>query len=200
MNPSLQAETVLGSSRGALIVSIFGGIWLCWGLSIIGAFTPARVAALVVIEIAFLAGSVYFIRKGGELRKQRPPLPEAARRKITKWYWITVVAEVVLILAAVNVAANIHRPELIPDWIAIVVGLHFFPLAKIFRAPSMAYIGTAMVLWCVFCWIAFRGNTLGAAAAFGAGALLWIASASALLRARKSVRALHQAQPATIPE
>ncbi|MGH9740476.1 MAG: hypothetical protein ACRD4X_18100 [Candidatus Acidiferrales bacterium] len=199
MDSALQVETALGAGRGALIVSIFGCGWLVWGLFIIGAFTPVRIVALGVIELAFLDGAVYFIRKGRTLRKQYPRLPQAVTRNTAKWYWIIVAAEVVAIAIAANVAIDLRRPELIPDWIAILVGLHFLPLAKIFHARSMAYVGAAMVLWSILCWIAFRSDALAAAVVFGAGVLVWIASGLALRRARAAVRSLSHQRPATIP-
>jgi Family of unknown function (DUF7010) len=190
MEPSLAAETVLGSARGALFVAMFAGVWFYWGLLLVNALTMPRGVAIGVVEILLLGAAAHLIRKGRALRKQFPPSSETTRGSASKWFWIVVIAEVALILIAVNIAANLHHPELIPALIAIVVGLHFLPLAKVFHAPSMAYIGSAIVLWCVVCWILFRGNALGAAAALGTGALLWIACISGLRRARKAARSL----------
>jgi Family of unknown function (DUF7010) len=199
MDPSLGAEFVVGSSRGALIVAMFAGVWLYWGLSLANAFTVPRGVAVGVVEIVLLGGGMYFIRTGRALRRRYPPLSKSARRSVSKWFWMVVIAEVVLILIAVNAAAALHRPELIPESIAIVVGLHFLPLAKVFHAPPMAYIGSAIVVWCIVCWILFRGDALGAAAALGTGALLWISCASALLRARETARSLSAASIPAAP-
>lgn len=191
MDTSLQAEIVLGSGRGAMIVAIFAGAWLYWGLLIARALTLPRGIAIGVVELLLFAGASYFIRKGRTLRARYAPLPKEITRNVSgKWFLIVVVAEIALACAAAGEAASLRRFELIPDWIAIVVGLHFLPLAKIFHAVSMAHIGAAMVLWSTGCWIFFRGNALGAAAALGAGALLWIACVASLLRARNSARSL----------
>jgi hypothetical protein len=190
MDPSLQAEAVLNDGRGAIAVAIFAAAWMYWGLFIARALTLPRVIAIAVVALALLAGAAYFIRKGKELRAQYPPLPKKITRGAGKWYLIAVIVEVALAIVAGGTAASLHRFELIPDWIAIVVGLHFLPLAKIFRATFMVYIGTAMVLWSVLCWILLRGNTLGAAAAFGTGALLWISCVMSLVRARTAARSL----------
>jgi hypothetical protein len=190
MDPSLQAEAILNDGRGAIAVAMFAVPWLYWGLLIARALTPPRVIAVALVALVLLAAATYFIRKGKELRAQYPPLPKEITRGAGKWYLIAVIAEVALAIVAGGTAASLRRFELIPDWIAIIVGLHFLPLAKIFHATFMVYIGTAMVLWSVACWIFFHSNALGAAAALGTGALLWVACILHMLRARTAARSL----------
>ena len=194
MDPSLQAEAVFQDAQGAFLVATFGAVWLCWGLLIARELTPPRGIAIGVVALLLLAVSTFLIRKGKELRAQYPSLPKEITRGAGKWYLIAVIVEVALAIVAGGTAASLHRFELIPDWIALVVGLHFLPLAKIFRATFMAYIGTAMVLWSIACWIFFRGNALGAAAALGTGALLWIACVVHMVRARHAARAIRFAR------
>jgi len=57
-------------------------------------------------------------------------------------------------------ANRLHRADLAPDWCAMIVGLHFLPLAKIFRAPNLSVLGSLMMLWCALCWALFRSNTI----------------------------------------
>lgn len=91
---------------------------------------------------------------------------------------------------ALIVANRLHRLDLATDWCAIVVGLHFLPLAKIFRARHLGIIGILMTLWCVLCWSLFRSNALVISVTVGTGILLWAASASALFRAHKIAHSL----------
>jgi hypothetical protein len=200
MDPSLQAEIVFESGRGAITVAMFAAAWMYWGLFIARALTLPRVVVIAVVELLLLAAASYFIRRGKELCARYPPLPQANTRSVRgKWFLIVVVAEIALAIVAGGTAASLRRFELIPDWIAIVVGLHFLPLAKIFRAISMVYIGTAMVLWSIACWIFFHSNALGAAAAFGTGALLWIACLASMVRARTAARLLASASAPADP-
>ena len=67
----------------------------------------------------------------------------------------------------------IHRPDLAPVFAAIVVGLHFLPLGKIFRQARYYFWGIAITLWCVFCAFSFRSNMLVAWSNTGTGVLLW---------------------------
>jgi hypothetical protein len=190
MDPSSKAEAVLGRGRGALILAMSGGGWLAWGLSIAKVFTLPRGILFSVVEIFLVVCSVYLIRKGMSLRKRYPGLPGQAAPNMRKWFLIVLIVEFVAIGIVVNVAYALRRPELVPVWIAMVVGLHFLPLARIFRVPGYAVIGIAMTLWCILCWILFPSDTLAASAAAGSGVMFWAMSAYALLRARHLVHSL----------
>ncbi len=52
--------------------------------------------------------------------------------------------EGVAILLAVNVAVNLHHPQLIPTAICLIVGLHFVPLTRGFGGPVYYVTGAVM--------------------------------------------------------
>jgi hypothetical protein len=190
VDPSFQAEAVVGAGRGALIVAMFGAGWLGWGLGQARAFTGLVGPVFGLIELFLLACSIHAIRKGRKLRKKYPPIPSSTRRALQKSFWLVVLAEVVALFLVVTLASVLHRPDLAPDGIAMVVGLHFLPLAKLFRSPQLGVIGVLITLWCVVCWSLFRPNALVISVPIGTGILLWAASVSALFRARKIVLSL----------
>ncbi|MGB6827880.1 MAG: hypothetical protein WBE41_07560, partial [Terracidiphilus sp.] len=37
------------------------------------------------------------------------------------------------------------------SWCATIVGLHFLPLARIFRAPRLTILGVLITAWCILC-------------------------------------------------
>lgn len=190
MDPSFQAEAVIGAGRGALIVAMFGAGWLGWGLGQARAFTGFVGPAFGFIELFLLACSIYVIRKGRLLRKQYPSMLASTRHAIRKSFLLVVFTEVVGLLLVWLLANRLNRPDLATDWCAMIVGLHFLPLAKIFRALHLGVIGILMTLWCVLCWSLFRSNALVISVTVGTGILLWAASVSALFRARKIVHSL----------
>ncbi|RZM28052.1 MAG: hypothetical protein EOO88_10495 [Pedobacter sp.] len=74
-----------------------------------------------------------------------PSLPlenEADERKKGKRFAIILAGEGIGIFLAVNIVTMINRPELKIPAMALVVGLHFIPLAKVFRRKFDYYIGT----------------------------------------------------------
>jgi hypothetical protein len=188
-DPSLQAEAVVGAGRGALIVAMFGAGWLGWGLGLAHAFTGRSwwLVGPVFGAVALLLwiGSMYTIRKGRLLRKQYPPLPPSTRRAVRRSFFIVVLIEVLALAFVFILSSQIHRPDLGADWAAIVVGLHFLPLARLFRSTGLGIIGILITLWCVICWALFRSDALVISVSLGTGTLLWLASVSALFRGRK---------------
>jgi hypothetical protein len=103
---------------------------------------------------------------------------------------LVVLMEILGVLLVMSLANQLHRTDLGTDWCAMVVGLHFLPLAKIFRAPPLVILGILMTLWCALCWVMFRSNALVISVSVGTGILLWGSCVFTLLRARRIVRSL----------
>jgi hypothetical protein len=72
MDPSSPADAVIGTGRGALICAMFGAGWLGWGLGNVKAFHGFVGPTFGFTALFLFACSIYFIRKGRLLRKQRP--------------------------------------------------------------------------------------------------------------------------------
>lgn len=189
-DPSLQAEAATGGGRGALVVSMFGAGWLGWGLGEAGVFNGVVGPAFGFIALFLLACSIYTIRRGRLLGKQYPPVPASRRRAVQRSFLLVVIIEVLAIASVFILSDRIHRPDLGADWCAMVVGLHFVPLARTFRAPVLGVFGILITLWSILCWVLFRSNALVITTTLGTGILLWATAVSALLRARKIARSL----------
>ena len=59
-----------------------------------------------------------------------------------KWFGIIFGAEGLGIFIAINVVINLGHADLVIPVIALVVGLHFYPLAKVFRRTIDYYLAT----------------------------------------------------------
>lgn len=66
-----------------------------------------------------------------------------------KWFLIIFGLEGLGILIAKNVLMNIHHDELFISFFALAVGLHFFPLAKIFNRTFDYYMGAWTCLFAI---------------------------------------------------
>jgi hypothetical protein len=189
-DPSLRAEAVVGAGRGGLIVAMGGVGWLGWGLGEAKLFSPVVGTAFGFMALLLWAWSIFTIRKGRILRRQYSPGASSSRRAVWRSFFVVVLLEVLGIACAFMLANRIHRPDLWADWCALVVGLHFLPLAKIFRAPILGVLGVSISLWCVLCWVLFRSDGLVISVALGTGILLCAASAAASLRGRRIAQSL----------
>jgi hypothetical protein len=188
MDRSLQAVALIGVGRGALVVAMFGSGWLGWGLGSAKAFNDLVAPAFGFTALFLFACSIYIIRKGRRLGKQFPPADVSARRIQMKWFVVVAVVEAIAIALVSLLANRLHRDDLAADWCAMVVGLHFLPLAGIFRAPQFSIVGILMVVWCVLCWALFHSCAIAISASIGTGILLWVACVASLLQARRIAR------------
>ena len=190
MDSSLQAEALIGAARGAVIGAMAGAGWLGWGLGNAKAYNGFVAPAFGFTALFLFACSVYFLREGRRLRKQYPAACTFTRQTTVKWFLLVVLVEALAIALASILANRLHRADLATDWCAMIVGLHFLPLAKIFRAPNLSVLGILMTLWCALCWVLFQPSMIGIAASLGTGILFWGRCVSSLVRARRIAHSL----------
>jgi len=90
---------------------------------------------------ALLLGGVYALRRAGRGRQAPPSYPETNRAigRATAWE----AAAIVVVVAACGL---FHRPTWITPLIAVVVGLHFFPLARALNWPLYYVTGSALCM------------------------------------------------------
>lgn len=169
---------MLGTGKRALVGTLAGGAWMTWAL------TTARVVALPVWTTLILAAGFlliscgYCIVKGTSLRKKHP----FPRGPLNRGFLVVLVLEAAGVFGAITAAQKMERFDALPDWIGIVIGLHFFGIAKVFRLPVYYVTAVAITLWCVLSWILFHGDPLSVAAGAGVGAILWATSSYNLVR------------------
>ena len=164
--------------------------WLGSGIGIAHAFTPVVIVLFDVIGLLILGSSIYFIRKGRALRRNYPASSDPAAQRIRKQFTVVVILEFMAIAILGETAYAIHRPDLAPVLAAMVVGLHFLPLGKIFRQARYYGWGAAIALWCTLCAFLFRSDTLVAWNNIGTGLLLWACCTHGLLRSRRIAHSL----------
>ena len=64
--------------------------------------------------------------------------------RLRRGYWQVVAAEVIAIVAG-NVALGLGgHPAYAPAWTLLVVGVHFLPLARMFRIPGLTAAGLVL--------------------------------------------------------
>ena len=150
MDPSLQAEAVIGAGRGALIVAMFGAGWLGWGLGQARAFNGFVGPAFGFIELFLLACSIYVIRKGRRLRKVYPPNPHLHASSHPKIVSSRCVYGGRRALACLDprewAPSPLPRNRLVRDGSRSPVSLL---LAKIFRALHLGVTGILLTLFSV---------------------------------------------------
>jgi hypothetical protein len=158
---------------GALIMSFFGAVFASltlywqWHLSGFALATPF----LGFVLIGFAAR--YVIRSPGEGVK-----PSPKEERAIKW---STIGEGVGLFIASNIVINLHRPDLLLPSMALVVGLHFLPIA--FAADFLPFyaLGAALIIAAIAGFI-IGAPMGGAVAGFMAASALWLASGMAVRR------------------
>lgn len=126
---------------GHLIGASFGVVFVL----VNAAGLPAAVAVplRILAVTAFAVVLVAFLRTLSELRAADRPHPAG----FTRAYWVIVAVEGIALFGGLAVLRQVE-PAAALGWIALVVGAHFFPLARLWREGrnQLVSIATAMTI------------------------------------------------------
>ena len=180
------AGFVVGSVVAITFGTVFvlansGGVPSPWPLVI-------RVAGLLVAAL-LVVGLVLAVRRGSSVTPE--PVSGFADRR----YWLIVALEAGALFGGLAVVNGVlHGKAVSVAWVALVVGVHFFGLARIWRMPLYYWLGAAIAILSLagFLIYALGGSAamVGLVAGVGSGAALYAAVGIAVgdaLRGRTSV-------------
>ena len=160
-------------ARGAIIMGFFGACFaswtLYWQLSVRGVSLAAPF--IIFVMIAFMAARV--LRSPGQ-----GIAPSKRVGKVIGW---SSLGEGVVLLIAANVVMHFHRPDLLLPAMALVVGLHFLPIASVSRFRSFLFLGCGLIAASLI-GAGMKQPLGGMIAGFAAAAGLWLAACFAIAR------------------
>jgi uncharacterized membrane protein YfcA len=84
--------------------------------------------------------------------------------------------------------AKLHLDAYIMNAITFIVGLHMFPLARLFRYPPHYAAGAVLVAWAAASVFMTPVEHLQGITALGTGAILWLSAAVTLTLALSDAR------------
>ncbi|MEE2039205.1 hypothetical protein Q8791_18480 [Nocardiopsis sp. CT-R113] len=116
------------------------GFGLAFVLANSGPPLPSAVALVLrVLAVAALVAIVALVVSIGR-RPVGEPGPDAPRMRFDAFFAVVLVVEVVALVGGIQVLRMLDAPmQANVAWIALVVGLHFLPLARHWRTRSFAY-------------------------------------------------------------
>jgi hypothetical protein len=142
-NPAIPREAVSGVATGLMLMTLFTTMWACIanaGLN--GRDYHIVLAVFILLALTFLVNGIRMFGKAKSFPMAISEQDIAERKKAGKWFGIIFGAEGLGIFIAVNIVVNIGHPELVIPTIALVVGLHFYPIAKVFKRKIDYYLAT----------------------------------------------------------
>ncbi len=161
--------------RGSVITSLFA---FAWAVGVRGFASMAAQLIVPVVALAVTVATVVFA-----LRRTATQPETQTRRLPSDWqrrYNLLGLGQLVAIVLAIIALVTLGVPTLIPAVVCLVVGIHFFPLSRIFDQSQYVWTGAAL------CGIAVLGAASLTAAneeasravvGFGAATILWATSA-----------------------
>lgn len=167
-------------ARGAIVMGFFGAVFAALTMRLQWQAAGLVLAAPFIVFLAIWAAAIHAMRQQGN----GIVLSERTKKALI---WSSA-GEGIGVFVASNVVTNLHRPDLLLPAIALVVGLHFLPIAHAAAFRPFYVLGAFLLL------AAFLGFVvaapLGADIAGIAAALsLWGASAAAIGREWQARRA-----------
>ncbi len=160
-------------SWGALIMGFFGAFFaamtLYWQFDITG----------VMLALSFVCFGIIAFWAARVIRRPRDGIvPSEKAGRAIMW---SSIGEGVGLFFASNIVMNLHHPELLLPAMALVVGLHFLPIARAASFPAFYALGGALIF---FGLIGFgvAAPLGGAISGFASAGGLWIASTFAVRR------------------
>jgi hypothetical protein len=138
-----------GRASGMAVLGYFALAWTGWGTSQ-GVPTGVQITLVTIaclLVVGLIAGAVLMFRQARAL-----PVPDDAEReegrragrRVGSRFGLVVVIEFVAIAVIARVLAVTGRTDLIPLIVCLAVGVHFFPLARLFRMPIYDRTGIAL--------------------------------------------------------
>jgi hypothetical protein len=111
---------------------VAGLAWFGWGQGELaeGWALPLQAGSVAALAVAVTAGF--------RLRRLPSGSSAMADARLRRGYWKVVATEVIAIVAGNAALGASGRAAYIPAWTLLVVGVHFLPLARLFRIPGLS--------------------------------------------------------------
>ncbi|QOS79227.1 hypothetical protein JNUCC31_32010 [Paenibacillus sp. JNUCC31] len=149
----LPKAAVFGAANGVMFMTFFGAVWASIG--IIGSHGLGDPWSLVlsgIVTLILLGGAISLFGKARNMNHAATPEEIEQRRNINrKFGWVFGLEGLAIFIASV-ICNMINYFEVFFPIMAIIVGIHFFPLARLFREKF--YYGTGITL-CILGVITF---------------------------------------------
>ncbi len=188
MGPSQRATAVFGLGIAAFVTATFGSVWLVLGLS--DGNTTAAIGWIVFSlgALVLLAAAIRTIRTGKALMAAHPAGRDDFWASRRRRFGLVMTLEGVgcgLIVLLTNV---FHRTDLLAAGISLVVGIHFLPMASLFRFNAYRATGIAIVAGDLLIGMFARKEAMAACVGLATGTILWATAIYALRRSREFVQ------------
>ncbi|WP_342598253.1 hypothetical protein MHB48_11735 [Psychrobacillus sp. FSL H8-0483] len=192
---TIPGAAVRGTASGVFFMAFFGTLWAYTGImGLQGWGVPLLLVTAVAIGIALFIGGISLIRASRELTNQVSKTDLRRGKRTRFWFNIIFAAEGLAIAITIAVSNATGHSELIPVVIAIIVGVHFLPLALLFQVRLYYFTGALLCLLAIITLlfvpakVTLGGHQINAfmsVVGFGSALILWGTGLAIWLMGRK---------------
>jgi len=175
------------AARGSLIGAFFGAACFYWAaFSFSGGMRFFWLSVVTLLALVLLQRAVSGVRRTRHLISA--PEDVARWQAMRKLYWLDVFLEWGLVAFATSFLVMHGHIDLIPATCGVIIGLHYFPLAIIFRATRYYWIAAILTAGSLATLLIPSGHARYLAGCLLVGLTLWIAALTNLARISPSLR------------
>lgn len=176
------ANQLSGRATGALFFSGFGALWVGLALYALERLNAGTVFGLLLVLAGLVLAALTLLRAA----KHWPRVPgdPAMGRAFA---WINAMEWIAVAIVAVTLA-KLHLDAYVMCAITAIVGVHLFPLARLFRYPAHYWSGSVLVIWAAASALLVPHDYLQGVSALGTGIILWLSAAVTLALAFQATR------------
>lgn len=138
--PKIVIQSIAG---GLLLMALFTVAWSGIASGNVTGLNKYLILVLFsLISIVFIAYAVYYFKMAKKFPKLQTDEDKAKGKRMGMWYGIIFGVEGILIPIAVGICLFLNHGDLILPAMALVIGLHFYPMAKVFNRTIDYYLAT----------------------------------------------------------
>jgi hypothetical protein len=157
--PRLPRQAVQGVASGIFFLTFFGAAWALAGTSFLrGALHFGAYVLIGLVTLVFFGIGAMLLRYARSLQPAVAAEDVAMGRRLGIWFGVVFGIEAVLIALASTLLSSFGADSFIAPVIALIVGVHFLPLAGLFQVRPYYLTGA---LLCLLALIAIVALLLG---------------------------------------
>jgi hypothetical protein len=176
------ANQLSGRATGALFFAGFGALWIALALYALERLNAATISGILIALAILLLAALSLFRQARRL--PRVPDDPAMGRAFA---WINAIEWTAVAVAAFTLA-RLHLDAYVMCAITAIVGLHMFPLARLFHYAPHYWSGAILVAWAAASAFYIPNERLQGISALGTGVILWLSAAVTLAFTAQAAR------------
>jgi hypothetical protein len=165
------ANQLKGRAIGSMFFAGFGTGWLFLALAAKQRITFATVSVVMLGMLFLFLSALYLLRESK--RWPRVPNDPAIGRAFG---WINAIQWIAVAVVAFSFA-KLHIDAYVISAITAIIGLHMFPLARLFHYRMHYATGAVLVAWAAASAVLAPTEEMQGTAALGTGIILWLSAA-----------------------